>query len=105
MTILADDGQVMDATHCEGGDRFTPERDRQKTLFLLFLLFLFISIWLIRYGSSRGHKTDGTKSNSTGTRSEAKNREGRPWGGEMGKKGSQQRTSSAGRDNGKGKQI
>ena len=81
MAILANnDGQMMGATHSEEGDRFTTERDRLKTL---FLLFLFISIWLIRYGSSRGHKIDGTKPSLTGTQSEAKN-QGRQTGGENG---------------------
>ena len=84
MTILANDGQVMGATHCEGGDRFTPERDGHKTL---FLLFLFISIWLVRFGSSRGHKIDRIEPNLTGTRSDAKNREEcRPWGGKWARK-------------------
>ena len=28
ITILESDGQVTGETHCEGGDRFTPERGR-----------------------------------------------------------------------------
>ena len=39
-----------------------------KVYLHMLLLLLFLSHWLIRYESSRGHKIDGTKPNQTGNR-------------------------------------
>ena len=57
---------------------------------------LFISHQLIRYESSRGHKINGTKPNQTGNTFGQKKQENQTE--ENGQEGSQQRTSSPGRD-------
>ena len=41
-------------------------KEKSSVLFVMFCELLFISRCLIRYESSRGHKTDGTKPDQNG---------------------------------------
>ena len=43
ITILESDGQVKGETHCEGGDKFTPERGRDTINRLQYVYINIIS--------------------------------------------------------------